>query len=107
MLHGHEDRDHGVVEITARPRGPDQVEIAVRDEGRGISVENLKRIFDPFFTTRMGRGGTGLGLGICHNIVTETLGGTIDVESRVGVGTTFVMRIPVTAPHTSSGAAAG
>lgn len=91
--------------ISARPQGADSVEIAVRDRGRGrgISAENLQRIFDPFFTTRMGRGGTGLGLGICHNIVTETLGVTINVESWEGAGTTVVLRIPVTAPHSTSG----
>ena len=106
MLHGHEGREHGIVEISATPRGPYQLEIAVRDQGRGISEENLKRIFDPFFTTRMGRGGTGLGLGICYNIVSETLGGTIDVKSRVGIGTTIIMRLPVTAPHSAGDAAA-
>ena len=102
MLHGHEERDHGIVEISARMYGPENVEIAVRDQGRGISKENQKRIFDPFFTTRMGRGGTGLGLGICYNIVSETLGGTIDVTSELGVGTAVFVRLPVTAPHSRS-----
>lgn len=104
VLHGYEGKDQGVVEISATPRGTQQVEIAVRDHGCGISEENLKRVFDPFFTTRMGRGGTGLGLGICHNIVTETLAGTINIESVLGAGTTVITRIPVAAPKSTNAA---
>jgi signal transduction histidine kinase len=105
VLHGHEDNDQGVVTIAAGRRTPEQVEITVRDQGRGISEEDLRRIFDPFFTTRMGRGGTGLGLGICQNIVAEMLGGSINVESRVGRGTTVVVLIPLTAPAPARGTA--
>lgn len=102
VLHGYEGKDQGVVEINATLRGKEHVEIVVRDHGCGISEENLRRVFDPFFTTRMGRGGTGLGLGICHNIVTETLSGTINIESLFGAGTKAITRIPLKAPKTSS-----
>lgn len=98
VLHGYEGRDQGVVEISATASGSQHVEIAVHDRGCGISEENLKRVFDPFFTTRMGRGGTGLGLGICDNIVTETLAGTINIESVLAAGTTVITRIPLKAP---------
>lgn len=105
VLHGYEGRDRGTVEINATLSGNQHVEIVVRDHGCGISQENLQRVFDPFFTTRMGRGGTGLGLGICHNIVTETLTGTINIESVPGVGTTVTTRIPLKAPVAASASA--
>jgi signal transduction histidine kinase len=65
----------------------------VRDDGRGIEPEALAMIFEPFFTTRGGDGGTGLGLSIVTEIVREH-GGRIDVESAVGAGTTFRVRLP-------------
>ncbi len=65
-----------------------RVAVEVKDTGSGIAPENLRRIFDPFFTTKPIGIGTGLGLSICHNIVTS-LGGTIEVESTPGHGTTF------------------
>ncbi len=98
VLHGFEGGNEGRVIISARLDGEDMVEIAVRDNGGGISEANLKRIFDPFFTTRMGRGGTGLGLSICHRIVTESLGGSIRVASRLREGSSFMVRIPLCAP---------
>jgi PAS domain S-box-containing protein len=98
VLHGYDGRSPGKVLISARLDRNEIVEIAVRDDGCGISEANLKRVFDPFFTTRMGRGGTGLGLSICHRIVTESLGGTVRVASRYGEGTSFMVRIPLKAP---------
>ena len=73
--------------------GLDAVEIAVRDNGCGISKENLGRIFDPFFTTKPQGKGTGLGLSICHGIVAR-LGGRIEVFSEVGKGTRFTVYLP-------------
>jgi len=98
VLHGYEGRDSGAVGISARIDAEHRVEIAVIDHGRGIPEADLARIFDPFFTTRLGRGGTGLGLGICHSIVVETLGGAITARSRPGEGATFLVRIPASAP---------
>jgi signal transduction histidine kinase len=65
------------------------------DDGRGIPQENLSKIFDPFFTTRRGQGGSGLGLHIVYNLVTQKLAGTIRCESKVGVGTKFIIDVPV------------
>ncbi len=70
------------------------VEIRVRDNGAGIPSEDLLRIFDRFFTTK-GSEGTGLGLGIIKDIITSH-GGTIDINSGIGEGTTVIMRLPVT-----------
>jgi signal transduction histidine kinase len=71
--------------------------LAVADTGSGIPAEVLSRIFDPFFTTKQD-GGTGLGLAISRQIVNE-LGGTIDVDTVPGEGTTFRVRLPVPEPE--------
>jgi two-component system NtrC family sensor kinase len=70
------------------------VEIAFSDTGHGIEEQSLERIFDPFFTTKEVGHGTGLGLAISYGIVREHQG-TISVDSEVGVGTTFTIRLPV------------
>ncbi len=73
------------------------VEVAVRDEGVGISEEVLPHIFEPFFTTRPVGQGTGLGLAISYSIVQQH-GGEIEVCSRQGAGSTFLVRLPAVAP---------
>lgn len=70
------------------------IEISVADTGGGIPPEHLDRIFEPFFTTKEIGKGTGLGLSICQRIV-KAHGGRIEVESQVGAGTTFTVRLPV------------
>jgi two-component system, NtrC family, sensor kinase len=80
------------------------VEIAVSDTGAGISAEDLRNIFEPFYTTK-GRGkGTGLGLAICREL-SKALGGSIDVESTPGKGSTFTVRLPLHGPSDHDGAA--
>ena len=69
------------------------VEIKIGDTGSGIDKENLSRIFDPFFTTKDVGKGTGLGLNVAYNIIKKH-NGTIDVKSKVGKGTVFIIRIP-------------
>jgi len=71
------------------------VQLIVQDTGSGIAPENLERIFDPFFSTKPAGEGTGLGLSVVHGAVTG-LGGTIEVQSQVGKGTTFVVYLPCT-----------
>ncbi len=84
--------------ITVRTWGDaDNVFVAVSDSGKGIPPENLTRIFEPFFTTKEVGKGTGLGLSISYEIVKKH-GGEISVESTVGVGTTFTVRLPVSGP---------
>ncbi|MFZ5816028.1 MAG: ATP-binding protein [Bacillota bacterium] len=69
---------------------PETLVLQVADTGVGIAPENLKRLFDPFFTTK--EEGTGLGLALCHSIV-QAHGGNIEVESKLGVGTTFTVTL--------------
>jgi len=84
---GAGDPERNVVGIHGEQRD-DKVLVEVTDTGCGIPAEHVSRIFDPFFTTKPVGTGTGLGLSICHAIVLE-LGGRIELESTVGVGTTF------------------
>ncbi|HEX8070581.1 MAG TPA: ATP-binding protein, partial [Pyrinomonadaceae bacterium] len=82
--------------LSLRARNEDgRVLIEVSDTGVGIASENLTKIFDPFFTTKEIGRGTGLGLAVCYGIVEEH-GGHLDVQSTVGVGTTFTIRLPAT-----------
>jgi len=71
------------------------IKIRFTDDGPGIPAEHLGKVFDPFFTTRGGKGGTGLGLSVCHGIVTEH-GGWIYAKSKLGKGTAFTVELPLT-----------
>ncbi|MCP9753988.1 GHKL domain-containing protein [Lacihabitans sp. CCS-44] len=71
------------------------VEIRVKDNGSGISSENMERIFQPFFTTKPTGKGTGLGLSLAYDIVTKGHGGTVECESVEGVGTEFSVKLPM------------
>ncbi|MDD5176885.1 MAG: ATP-binding protein [Sterolibacterium sp.] len=82
------------------------VELSITDTGCGIPKENLKRIFDPFFTSKEVGKGTGLGLSVSHGIVSAH-GGSIEVESQVGKGSTFRTYLPVDPPAKVSGNGAG
>ena len=81
--------------------------LTVRDTGSGIPAEKLPRIFDSFYTTKSGpddsgKGGTGLGLSACKNII-EAHRGRIRVNSTVGKGTEFIIRLPIAAPKAETG----
>lgn len=73
-----------------------RVTISVKDNGIGISPENLKKVFTPFFTTKPVGQGTGLGLSVCYGIV-DSMGGVMEVESERGAGTKFSIRLPAAA----------
>jgi signal transduction histidine kinase len=95
--HGFADGRAGTISISARARGHDDVEIIFADDGAGMSPDVQRQAFDPFFTTRRNEGGTGLGLHIVYNLVTQQLGGRMMLESRLGQGTTFRIIMPRTA----------
>jgi signal transduction histidine kinase len=84
----------GTITISARARGSDDVEIIFADNGAGMTPDVQRQAFDPFFTTRRNEGGTGLGLHIVYNLVTQQLGGRMMLESRLGQGTTFRIIMP-------------
>jgi PAS domain S-box-containing protein len=83
------------IRLTTRTDGEGRAVVEVRDNGPGITPQDLGRIFDPFFTPATLEGRNGLGLSICHGIVTS-LGGEITVESELGRGTVFRIALPAT-----------
>src|SRR5947209_17866348 len=91
----HAVKDGGEVTIRTKHEGREVV-VLINDTGCGIQQESLKRIFDPFFTTKPVGEGTGLGLSVTYSII-ERHGGTIDVKSEMGQGTTFMVAIPIDA----------
>lgn len=98
IVHGYDGRTEGCITISAQMSMQGWVTLTVEDHGIGIKKENMRRIFDPFFTTKLGVGGSGLGLNIVHNIITEILGGHVEVVSELGGGTRFIVTIPAVAP---------
>ena len=93
-MHGFDDgRATGIIHIGAQADA-ETVQIDYRDDGIGMDAETVQQIFEPFFTTRRGTGGSGLGMYIAYNIVTQALGGTIQCDSIPGQGTHFQIRYP-------------
>ncbi|MDP8962975.1 MAG: trifunctional serine/threonine-protein kinase/ATP-binding protein/sensor histidine kinase [Cyanobacteriota bacterium] len=93
LTHAYRPEDAGYLVFDFKQKG-EQIIFEYADDGKGIPKENLSKIFDPFFTTKRGQGGSGLGLHIVYNLVTQKLNGTIECESQVGVGTKFVIKLP-------------
>lgn len=83
----------GIIAIGAGPADGHRTRIVVRDNGCGIDAENIKKIFSPFFTTKPVGRGTGLGLAVCYGII-NNMGGTMEVESAPGGGSTFTIFLP-------------
>jgi len=77
----------------------DCVSIRISDTGCGMPEHVRARIFDPFFTTKEVGKGTGQGLAIVHSVIVDRHGGSIDVDSEPGKGSTFTIRLPVAAAH--------
>jgi PAS domain S-box-containing protein len=86
------DKQRGTIHVISQFNDREVV-LRVRDDGKGMDERTVKQIFDPFFTTKRHQGGTGLGLSIAYGIIKEHQG-RIEVESKVGVGTTFCIYIP-------------
>ncbi len=87
--------ENGLINVeTWYDKSKNEIMIKISDNGEGMDEETRKNIFDPFFTTKRNEGGTGLGLSISYGIIKEH-DGTINVESKLGSGTTFTIHIPV------------
>ncbi len=99
LSHGFEGRSEGKISVNASLHGS-KISLVYKDNGVGMSEQVLAHVFDPFFTTKFGKGGSGLGMFICHNQVTGPLGGTIEIHSKGGAGCVVTISIPVAAPTT-------
>lgn len=101
IIHAFAPERPGRMRIVARKDG-DQLELCFRDDGRGMEAAVAARAFDPFFTTRRGSGGSGLGLHVVHNLVTQLLAGQIQLRTEPGRGSEFVMRFPLRTPEAAA-----
>lgn len=95
LIHAYGPDDEGQIGIHISSR-LNELTLHYSDDGKGMPREVVEQIFDPFFTTNRGGGGTGLGMHIVYNLVTQSLGGTIRCESTEGSGTHFIIHIPMT-----------
>ena len=93
ILHAFEEGSEGNIEIQVTTES-DFIFIKYADDGVGIPEENISKIFDPFFTTARSKGGSGLGLNIVYNLVTQKLNGYIKCSSKTNNGTTFTLILP-------------
>jgi signal transduction histidine kinase len=93
LHHAFAPEQSGTITVGARRNG-NVVELIYRDNGIGMSDEVRARIFEPFFTTRRGQGGSGLGLHVVYNLVTQLLKGSIRVDSAPGAGVVFEIFLP-------------
>jgi signal transduction histidine kinase len=95
IIHGFEYMDRGQIDIVIESVDESKVSIEFKDNGKGIPEHLCKRIFDPFVTTKRGRGGSGLGMHLVYNLVTQALNGSISVLSEEGQGVQFRILFPV------------
>jgi len=98
LVHAFAANDEGVIEMQIEAHGAGRLLLTVRDNGAGIEAQNLNKIFEPFYTTKRGQGGTGLGLHLVYNLVTQKLGGRVEVSSVKGTGSCFRVDLPRCAP---------
>ncbi|MCC9641979.1 hypothetical protein LOC71_06810 [Rhodopirellula sp. JC740] len=93
--------EKGTIKVSTHLRGT-HAEIRIADSGTGIPAEDVEKVFAPFYTTKAAGKGTGQGLAIAQTVIVENHGGRIEVESEVGVGTTFIIQVPLEARREGS-----
>ena len=96
LIHAFETVENGKIDVIARLTDDQKLKIIYKDNGSGIPTSIKKRIFDPFVTTKRGQGGSGLGMHLVFNLVTQALNGNIKLESEEGNGVAFTLTFPVT-----------
>jgi signal transduction histidine kinase len=96
ITHGFDDRNHGVITVQVSYVG-NMLTVNYHDDGKGIEPSIIKKIFEPFTTTKRGSGGSGLGLHLVYNLVTQALGGKISFSSEVNSGVNFKITVPTQA----------
>lgn len=94
IIHGFEGRDSGKITITVMPLS-NQLNMLFQDDGIGVDETIENKVFEPFTTTKRGEGGSGLGLHLVYNLVTQALGGTIVLNSELGKGVTIEINFPI------------
>nr|WP_243147411.1 AAA family ATPase [Scytonema sp. UIC 10036] len=100
LIHAYEQEDCGKI-VFSFQQVDEQLQLEYSDDGKGIPPENLSKIFEPFFTTKRSQGGSGLGLSLVYNLVTQKLKGEIDYQSELGRGTKFIIKVPLRLPTIS------
>ncbi|MEO5377713.1 MAG: ATP-binding protein [Magnetococcus sp. DMHC-6] len=98
LLHGFANTNSGHIWITATLE-TNHLHLTYKDDGQGMNEETAKKIFEPFFTTKRGSGGSGLGMHIVFNLVSQTLGGEIRCVTYPDQGTLFQIQFPIRDPH--------
>ncbi|MGM7318013.1 ATP-binding protein [Idiomarina sp. ST10R2A5] len=96
MIHAFDGYDHGQIDISFSMQNDTELEMVYADNGKGVPSDISRKIFDPFVTTKRGSGGSGLGLHLVYNLVTQVLGGNIHFFSEEKNGVEFIVRFPVT-----------
>ena len=94
LVHGFDGWDEGHIKVQVKVDNSVLVMI-YGDDGKGMAADQLEKIFEPFFTTRMGQGGSGLGMHVVYNLVTQSLGGHIRCDSAPDRGMTVTIRLPL------------
>ena len=94
LMHAFPGGTSGTITLEVDRDGERGALLRCADDGAGMTPQVLRRIYEPFFTTQRGRGGSGLGMHIVHNLVTELLGGAIEIASAPGEGTRVAIRLP-------------
>jgi len=94
LNHAYKENESGTITISIK-KNEGQLEIEYKDDGKGIDSEHINHVFDPFFTTKRASGGTGLGMNIVYNLVTQKLNGQINCVSKPGEGTLFHFTVEI------------
>ena len=94
LTHAFNESDVGHIIIRTSIEA-DQVYLVYSDDGKGMTAETVDKVFEPFFTTRRGKGGSGLGMCILYNLVTQCLQGEVKCDSELNKGVTFTISFPL------------
>jgi signal transduction histidine kinase len=94
IIHGFKNKEVGEINIKAYKEDSNLI-LVYKDNGIGLDDETKEKIFDPFYTTNRANGGSGLGMNIVFNLITQKLNGTIKLNSQKNNGIEFILNIPI------------
>ena len=101
LTHAFSPADSGTIRISAQQQASTLM-LEYHDDGVGMNAQVKAHVFDPFFTTRRGQGGSGLGMNIVYNLITQKLGGKLQLESEPGAGMHLRFSVPLNATETET-----